>query len=136
MRKTVFLTTVLSLCFFAPGVAFADYPPIPVGLGQRVETPVPAPTAIAEAAAVVVKPGSVAVVIEPKPNLKSVTVRVVNQVTSRVVTRTVTVAAGEEVVTPQVAVPAGSYRVQIIGTMKSGKEIKWNAGVQQIKKKN
>lgn len=135
MRKTVLLTTVLSLCFFAPGVAFADYPPIPVGLGQRVETPVPAPTAIAEAAAVVVKPGSVAVVIEPKPNLKSVTVRVVNQVTSRVATRTVTVAAGEEVVTPQVAVPAGSYRVQIIGTMKSGKEIKWNAGVQQIKKK-
>jgi len=135
MRKVIFLTTVFSLCAFAPGVALADYPPIPVGLGQRVETPVPAPTVIAEAAAVVVKPGSVAVVIEPKPNLKSVTVRVVNQVTGRVVTRTVTVAAGAEVVTPQVAVPAGRYRVQIIGKLSSGKEVKWNAGVQQIKKK-
>jgi hypothetical protein len=135
MRKTIFLTTVFSLCAFAPGVAFANYPPIPVGLGQRVETPVPAPTVIADAAAVVVKPGSVAVVIEPKPNLKSVTVRAVNQITGRVITRTITVPSGADSVVPQVNVPAGNYRIQIIGTMKSGKEIKWNAGIQNVKKK-
>jgi hypothetical protein len=135
MRKTIFLTTVFSLCAFAPGVAFANYPPIPVGLGQRVETPVPAPTVIADAAAVVVKPGSVAVVIEPKPNLKSVTVRAVNQITGRVITRTITVPSGADSVVPQVTVPAGNYQIQIVGTMKSGKEIKWNAGIQNVKKK-
>lgn len=136
MRKAVFLTTVFSLCAFAPGVALADYPPIPVGLGKRVETPVPAPAALAEAAAVVVKPGSVAVVIEPKANLKSVTVRVVNQVTGKVTTRTITVAPNAKFVSPQVSVPAGKYRVQIIGKLKSGKEVRWSAGVQKVKKKN
>ncbi|MFM8943129.1 MAG: hypothetical protein ACKOH5_07010 [Acidimicrobiaceae bacterium] len=135
MRKAILLTTVFSLCSFAPGVALADYPPIPVGLGKRVETPAPAPTAIAESAAVVVKPGSVAVVVEPKPNLKSITVRAINQNTGRVVTRTITVSAGADSVVPQINVPAGNYRVQIIGTLKSGKEVKWNAGVQNVKKK-
>jgi hypothetical protein len=135
MRKVIFLTTVFSLCAFAPGVALADYPPIPSGLGKRVETPVPAPAAIGEAAAVVVKPESVAVVIEPRANMRSVTIRVINQVTGRVTTRTITVAPNAEFVAPQVSVPAGKYRVQIIGTLKSGNEVKWNAGVQNVKKK-
>ena len=135
MRKAIFLTTVISLCAFAPGVAHANYPPIPVGLGQRVETRVPAPAAIGQAAAVVVKRGSVAVVIKPRANMMSVTIRVVNQVTGRVTTRTCKFAPNVKSVALQVFVPAGNYRVQIIGKFKSGKVVKWNAGVQKVKKK-
>lgn len=131
----LFLFVLVGLAVLAPSVVRADYPPVPKELGRRVDTPVPAPTAIAESAAVAVKPEAIAVVIETKPAVRQVTIRAVNQATGRVTTRTVVVPTGAETITPQLTLPAGRYRVQVVGTLKNGREVKWNAGVQAVKKK-
>lgn len=117
------------------GVAQADYPPVPSDLGKRVETPAPAPSRLAEAAAVAIKPESLAVIIEPKANVKTVTVRAVNTATGKVTTRVVVIPTGSDRVTPTLSLSAGSYRVRIIGVLKNGSEVRWSAGTQTISKK-
>jgi len=133
--KKIIATTIFLGVIATSGIAHADYPPVPSDLGKRVETPTPAPARLAEAAAVATKPESIAVVIEPKKNLKRVTLRVVNVDTGRITTRTVTVASSAKSVTPSLSLPAGEYRVAVIGTLKNGSEVRWSAGRQVIRKK-
>lgn len=134
MKKTLALLVFIGVIGIS-GLALADYPPVPSELGKRVETPTPAPARLAEAAAVAIKPESLAVIIEPKANLKTVTVRAINVATGRVTTRTVVVPPNSDVIAPSLSLPAGNYRVAVIGTMKSGSEVRWSAGRQTIRKK-
>lgn len=119
---------VISAVLLAPGIARADYPPIPTDLGRRVDTPVLVPSAIATRAAIAVKSGSVAVVAEPSPNLRTLTIRAVNVRTGRVTTRTITIPSSSESVAPSLKLAAGQYRVRVVGTLKSGRRVSWNAG--------
>ena len=133
--KKVFISLAFIGVIATSGVALADYPPVPSDLGKRVETPAPAPSRLAEAAAIAKKPESIAAVIEPTPNLRTITLRAVNVDTGRVTTRTVTVPAGADTVTPTLTLPAGEYRVAVIGTTRSGSEIRWSAGRHTVARK-
>lgn len=115
-----------------PAIASANYPPVPKDLGRRVETRVLAPAVIATTAAVAIKREAIAVVVEPKANLRTLTLRAVNQRTGRVTTRTIIVRTVADTVTAQVVLPAGRYRVQVIGTLKNGRVVRWNAGAHNV----
>lgn len=133
--KKVFTSLAFIGVMASSGVALADYPPVPSDLGKRVETPAPAPARLAEAAAIAKKPESIAAVIEPTPNLRTITLRAVNVNTGRVTTRTVTVPAGADTVTPTLTLPAGEYRVVVIGKTRGGSEVRWSAGRHTVARK-
>ncbi len=129
------LFVLVGLAVLAPSVVRADYPPVPKELGRRVDTPVPAPTVCAKSAAVAVKPEAIAVVIEPKSAVRMVKTLAKNEATGRITTLIVYVPTGAETITPQLKLPAGSYRVQVDCKLKNGSEVRWNAGIHTVKKK-
>lgn len=117
----------------ASAVAHADYPPVPSDLGRRVETRELVPAAIATRAAVAVKAETVAVVIQPKPSLVRVTVRARDITTGRVTTRVIQVPTGSRNVTASLGLAGGTYRVQVIGQLRNGRQVKWDAGRQTVR---
>jgi hypothetical protein len=133
MKKLIVAASIVFTVFVAPIEVAADYPPIPDGLGRRVETSVPAPTALADSAAVATKPGSLSIVVEPKPNLTRLTVSARNVATGRVTTRTVVVPAGSELIAPTLNLGGGEYRVKVTATLKSGRKVVWDAGRQRVR---
>lgn len=118
-----------------PAIASANYPPVPKDLGRRVETRVLAPAFIAPAA-VAIGRGAIAVVVEPKASLSRLTLMAVNSDTGHVTSRTIIVRTDADTVTVQVVVPAGRYRVQVIGTLNSGRRVTWKAGQHNVKAKS
>jgi hypothetical protein len=108
---------------------------VPIDLGKRVETRAPAPARLAEAAAIAKNAESITAVIEPTPNLRTITLRAVSVETGRVFTRVVTVPAGADTVTPTLTLPAGDYRVEVIGKTRGGSEVRWSTGRHTVAKK-
>ena len=132
--RVFFFSAVLASFLALPSAVSADYPPIPIELGKRVDAPV-APVRLADAAAVALKPESIAVVVDPKPSVRRITLRAVDQSTGRVVSKVVTISNASSTITPALALPAGTYRVQVVGELRNGTTLRWPAGTHTVPKK-